>query len=486
MRFIDFPLVRVLFIVCVIWAAAPADAQTFWKKKITSLDARASAATQVMELLAEDAWTPATYRQLFEWCAGTQAPAELLEAPNEKSRALWAVENEVNRVAPSPAELDAWSGRCITRMTKELSPRNRIYTKAELDRLEKSEGFSLGLVLTQLGDEWLVREALPGSSAAASGIKPGDVLVSINRQPLRGLGLLEVGSHLRFTSVSPVQLVWHPYGQGANLTTATVDAGLWKHPTRTAVVENMGSHLYIRVPMFSRTAHLEMMSGLRKTDSGPDAVKVLDLRGNPGGVMQAIQWTVALLGQTEGHAHWVPMRYRNSPFPVSRFDPQDVLRNPPAPLDGETAPSKAELSKWSQAKKWIVLVDRDTHSGAAWLAAVLQELNGAVLVGAQTQPDAGMISLGRRLRTGIVQAAPRDETVHGIQFEAGRLMRPSGALMEASGVMPDIALNLGIASVRPYPTSAGEWKVDPIYSEVVNTVVPGTPSASPKRLVPLR
>src|SRR5688500_2229979 len=70
-----------------------ADAQTFWKKKITPLDARAGAATQVMVHLAEDAWAPTTYRQLFEWCAGTQAPAELVAAPNDKSKGLWAIEN---------------------------------------------------------------------------------------------------------------------------------------------------------------------------------------------------------------------------------------------------------------------------------------------------------------------------------------------------------------------------------------------------------
>jgi C-terminal processing protease CtpA/Prc len=485
MRFIDFPLVRALSIACVLFSAAAADAQTFWKKKITPLDARAGAATQVMVHLAEDAWAPTTYRQLFEWCAGTQAPAELVAAPNDKSKGLWAIENEANRVAPSPAELDAWSQQCITRMAKGLSPRNKTYTKSELDRFDKGEMFGLGLVLTQFGEDWLVREAQPGSSAAASGIKPGDVLVSINRQPLRGLGPSEVWGKLMASSESSYELAWHAYGQGTNLSTAMVSAVL-KQPVRSAFVENMGSHLYIRVPMFSRTAPSEIMSGLRKTDGGPDMVKVLDLRGNPGGAMQAILWTIAMLGQTEGHPQWSPQRLRNSPFPRSEFDKHDVLRYPPAPLDSVASPSKGELSRWPQAKRWLVLVDRDTHSGAAWLAAVLRELNGALLVGVPTQSDAGVISLSWRLRTGMFQAAPRDETVHGIQFEAGRLALPSGALMESSGVLPDIVVNQGIAAVRPYPASAEEWKVDPMYGEVVNTVVPGVPSASAERLVPSR
>jgi carboxyl-terminal processing protease len=129
---------------------------------------------------------------------------------------------------------------------------------------------------------------------------------------------------------------------------------------------------------------------------------VLDLRGNPGGALQAVV-TLA--------SGFVDQNHATIGYEVDRARHQTPLTAQPLGLlDGVPV---------------VVLVDHDTASGAEILSAALQEAQVATLVGAKTAGSVGVAN----------QLSMPDGSV--LQVTEQRFVSPSGTQLDGVGITPD-------------------------------------------------
>ncbi len=238
-----------------------------------------------------------------------------------------------------------------------------------------------------------------------------------------------------------------------------------------AVVVPSATHLYIRLRHFDKALPADLTALLRAQAVPAELPKVLDLRGNSGGILEVSHWLLAALGRNQGMGNWTPVRFRPTFAPTRPFMPQEMLSFRAFAAPGVTAPTPEERAAWSGGK-WVVLIDKDTSHNAAWLAAALQEMNGALLVGATADSDTAGVEILRPL--------PRGDLVHAVRYKTGRLGLPSGALLEPGAVTPDVPVNT--PKPAAYPRNAAQWAADPLYAEVVLKVIPGPLAESGKKV----
>lgn len=229
----------------------------------------------------------------------------------------------------------------------------------ELQRETTGRYFGLGVVLARPYSEARILFPLPGSPAATAGVRVGDRIVKIGEQAFEDVDEATFKKLIGGSEPRDVEFVL-----------AGLD-GIERHVTvRTAeVVEPTVRHervldeargiAYVAVTGFSRETPGEFESALRRLSEDGMRALVLDLRGNPGGVLaSAVEMAnlfvdEGLIVSTEGRGR------------ITRHE------------------AKAGATRY-KGLPLSILVDEGTASASEVLAAALQEHSAAVLVGSPT------------------------------------------------------------------------------------------------------
>lgn len=406
----------------------------------------------LMMVLRRESRTVHSYVQLYEACAQKPATPDFAAAPHDSAlagRAVGQLGAEWNTLPEAAGNMLA--EQCKRRMLKLMGPNGTYYTPAEFEVMRKNGGFDMGLALTRLDGQWVVRETREGSPAAAAGLKSGDVLVSVDGKTVAGLDLSGLVGLLRQPVASPSQLVSQRIDEAPQTRTVarapiTMD--------KTVVVEKLPGHLYIRLASLLDDTPARLMEGLRGKAVDSNMVRVLDLRGNPGGSLNVMEWVLALLGNHGRAGAWYSVQHRaGNPYaaPYSATESVNRARTPPSA-------GIVQLREWLVPGRWQVLIDSETNGGASWLASTLRELNGAVLIG---QPPESTV-----FGVDVVQDVKEARGTAGILLEAGLLGLPSGKALALDNVKPDTVLPRTLSTVKPLPKSAAEWLQDPVYLQI--------------------
>lgn len=273
------------------------------------------------------------------------------------------------------------------------------YTGAQRAATERAqrEGYGgVGLALTSAGNRLLVSES--HGPAERAGIRQGDVLLAVDGAPV-GINDSAVYERLRGPSGSLVLLTVARDGQGSRrlpirrerVIPNTVASSVTAHAAVIKVERfNVGTVAHLRSAVLSARAAL-----------GPAAHGiVLDLRGNPGGLLdQAV--AVADLFIRRGRIITTEGRHPDS---RQRFEaaPDDVADGLPL----------------------VVLVDARTASSAEVVAAALQDSGRAVIVGSATYGK------------GSVQTVTRLPNDGELFLTWSRIYTPAGYSLHRQGVQP--------------------------------------------------
>jgi carboxyl-terminal processing protease len=134
---------------------------------------------------------------------------------------------------------------------------------------------------------------------------------------------------------------------------------------------------------------------------------VVDLRTNPGGSLNAV------LGVAAGF-----------------FDPAHAVLGYQVDRQRRQTPLQTQPLNLLNGATLVVLVDKDTASGAEIFAAALQESKLATLVGSKTAGNVGVAT----------QITLPDESV--LQVTEQRFVTPSGAQLDGVGVTPDVPVDM--------------------------------------------
>ena len=150
---------------------------------------------------------------------------------------------------------------------------------------QRGNFFGLGISVTNINGQPTVISTLPGTPAHRLGIRSGDIIVKIDGQPSIGLTRNQVVEKLRGPRGTVVQVAVQREGIGDLLNFTVMRDVIPRHSVPVSVYISPKTG-YIRIEDFTETTEREVEESLKKL--GPELEGlILDLRGNPGGSLQA-------------------------------------------------------------------------------------------------------------------------------------------------------------------------------------------------------
>jgi carboxyl-terminal processing protease len=245
-------------------------------------------------------------------------------------------------------------------------------------------------------------QVYPGAPAAQAGIEPGDVIVSVAGDSIAGVSSTEATARIKGPEGTEVTIGVRDAESGEveqlTLTRAEVELPNVSSRVRTVEGREIG---YVRLLSFSEGAHAQLREAVEKVrDEGAEAI-VLDLRGNPGGLLQEAVLSASVF-LPEGEVV-VTTESRSQGRSVHKTVGDNL---PELPL--------------------AVLIDRGTASAAEILTAAL-EAHGATVIGSR--------SFGK----GVFQEEVGLANGGALKLTVGEYFTPDGVnLAESKGIHPDV------------------------------------------------
>lgn len=271
-------------------------------------------------------------------------------------------------------------------------------------------GIGIRLELDQKTQRLTVIEAIENSPALKAGIKAGDQILAIDGKSTQGLQVEDASKLIRGKVGTPVNLQIGRPGQSAfdlKLTRANIEVPTVRHTLRREGNRKVG---YISLREFSSHAAEQMQRAIQDLDRQQVDAYVLDLRGNPGGLLQS-SIEIARMWLNNGSIVRT----------VDRGGKGEQL------VANRTALTKQPL---------VVLVDGNSASASEILAGALQDNNRAVVVGAQTFGKA------------LVQSVHELSDGSGLAVTVAHYYTPKGTDISHKGITPNIKIDLTEAQAR--------------------------------------
>ncbi|MDP9172105.1 MAG: S41 family peptidase [Acidobacteriota bacterium] len=202
------------------------------------------------------------------------------------TQVLAIVEREA---ADAPSNDQAIYQGAIPGMLRQLDPHSIFFDPQQFEQLktmEKSEQKGFGTVVSVLPGRVIVLQALPGTPSAKAGLQPGDEIVAINNIALARLNFDQLVGYLGEARQHQAQLVVRR-PTNVRLMQFTMDPALVDAPSVDRAFLVRPGIGYVRLTGFDpQTARL-FKESLEKLGGEKLKGLVLDLRENPGGVVQA-------------------------------------------------------------------------------------------------------------------------------------------------------------------------------------------------------
>ena len=172
-------------------------------------------------------------------------------------------------------------------MMRTLDPHSNFFDPKEYALIrEDQEGhyFGVGMEVTQQNGKTVVTSPFSGSPAWRAGLRPGDIIVSVNDRSTDGLNTTEVADMLKGPRGSRVKVVVSREGSPDYLSFALVREEINRKSVQDAFWLQPGI-AYVKILSFGESTGQELAATL--TRLGEDNIKglVVDLRGNPGGLL---------------------------------------------------------------------------------------------------------------------------------------------------------------------------------------------------------
>lgn len=279
----------------------------------------------------------------------------------------------------------------------------------------------LGIEVTMENGFIKVISPIDDTPAQRAGIKAGDLIVRLDKKPVKGISLTEAVKIMRGEPGDDILLTVIREGEDAPLQITITRAIIKIKSVRASILEK--DYGYIRISSFqSRTGKnvVDELHKLTSKNNGDLKGLVLDLRNNPGGILSAaVKVSDAFLEQ--GLIVYTEGRIKNS---TTQFNATsgDIVNGIPI----------------------VVLINAGSASASEIVAGALQDHNRAIIMGEK--------SFGK----GSVQTVlPAGDGV-AIKLTTARYYTPSGRSIQAEGIEPDIAL------ARIKLESLGELEFKPI------------------------
>ncbi|HSG89832.1 MAG TPA: S41 family peptidase [Pseudomonadales bacterium] len=314
----------------------------------------------------------------------------------------------------------------IRGMLESLDPHSSYLAHDDYADLQEATTGSFGGVGIEIGFEdgqLRVISPLDGTPADRAGVLAGDIIIELDANPVEAMSLAEAIDSMRGEPGTAVSLTVMRDGAEAPLEFDLVRDVIEVASVRHRMLEpGFG---YIRISQFQDRTGLDLeeaLDALEEAAATPMNGLVLDLRNNPGGLLQAsVQVADAFLSRgrivyTEGR------------------------------LPGAEVSYNATATDRSHGVPLVVLVNEGSASAAEIVAGALQDQRRAVVMGTP--------SFGK----GSVQTVLPLSGERAIKLTTALYYTPNGRSIQAQGIIPDITVER--ATVKPTTPGAGYRESD--------------------------
>lgn len=292
----------------------------------------------------------------------------------------------------------------IKGMLSQLDPHSAyldIDTFSDLQEDTTGNYGGIGLEVAMDGGFLRVISPMDGTPAEREGIEAGDLIVELNNTPIKGMSLSDAIANMRGAPGSEITMTivreGTPTPKELTLTREVIKVA----SVRSNLIED--DFGYIRIAQFQSGTGPEVAKAVEdmQADGKLDGL-ILDLRNNPGGVLQSAV-AVSDVFISEGLIVYTSGRLANSDLRFSATTPDAT--------DGVPM---------------VVLVNEGSASASEIVAGALQDHRRAVVMGVST--------FGK----GSVQTVLPLNNEKAIKLTTALYFTPNGRSIQAEGIVPDI------------------------------------------------
>ena len=282
--------------------------------------------------------------------------------------------------------------------TRFLDPKQ--FKEMRIDTSGELMGVGIQLSLDTKTKELVVVSPIEGTPASRAGVLSKDVIVSIDGNSTKGMSTEDAVKLIRGPEGSDVVLGLRRGDQVLDvpLTRARIEINAVTY--RLNKTQDQRKIGYIRLKQFNANAAKEMRQAAKSLEEQGAEGYVLDLRGNPGGLLEA---SIDIARQWLNEGNIVSTRTREGIRDVRRATGSAITDKP-----------------------LVVLIDQGSASASEILSGSLQDNSRALLVGQKT--------FGK----GLVQAVRGLSDGSGLTVTIAKYLTPKGTDIHKNGIEPDV------------------------------------------------
>jgi len=294
----------------------------------------------------------------------------------------------------------------IKGMLSGLDPHSAYLEPKAFDDLQESTSGQFGGLGIEVGQEdgyVKVISPIDDTPAQKAGVEAGDLIIKLDDTPVKGMSLDEAVKIMRGKPGEPITLTIAREGENGPIEIKIVRDVIKVTSVKTKLLEP--GYGYLRITQFQAQTGEDFDKGLdklTKENEGELNGLVLDLRNNPGGVLQAaVAVSDSLLD--DGLIVYTEGRIKSSQLRFSAT-PGDKLNGKPV----------------------VILINGGSASASEIVSGALQDQKRAIIMGTE--------SFGK----GSVQTVMQLNEEYGLKLTTARYYTPNGRSIQALGIVPDI------------------------------------------------
>lgn len=285
----------------------------------------------------------------------------------------------------------------------------------------------IGAEIQEKDGHILIVSPIKGSPAEKAGLKPNDIIISVDGKSLQGMNSTEAVTQIRGKKGTKVQLSIQRVGADTPVTVPIVRDTI---PIETVYGEMVEDGIAkVQVTSFSSNTSKELVTTLNDLQKKGMKGLVLDLRQNPGGLLdQAISIS-------------------------SMFVPKGKIVVKEEDRNGKIK-EIASQNEGSPNLPLVVLIDKGSASASEILAAAVKESAGIPLIGEK--------SFGK----GTVQTASDFSDGSNLKYTIAKWLTPNGNWIHKKGIKPDVEVALPDYATLPIINPEKELAISSSSTEV--------------------
>lgn len=318
-----------------------------------------------------------------------------------KLRTFNAIVKELQTNYVDTLNADELMDNTIAALLYQIDPYTEYYPADDQDELlsiSQGQYAGIGSVISKHGDKIIINSPSDGSPAKRAGLRPGDVILSVNGDTVTASTSVEkVSRRLRGQAGTDITVkVLRPYVEDSLLTFSFVRENIKVNPMPYHGVDSDGIG-YIALTTFNESSGREVRNAVTELLADPKLKGiVIDLRGNGGGLLE---------GAVQIASNFVPRG-------------TEIIRTRGRDKSDEKI-YKTTIKPQNVNIPMAILTDGGTASASEILAGALQDLDRAVIVGDRSYGK-GLVQIPRPL--------PYNDV---LKITTGRYYIPSGRLIQA-------------------------------------------------------